>query len=106
MHTQPMAARGRDEMRHEERVVASLGVALEAGAGVTRDISASGVCFETDATLAVGGTVEFAIDFNSSLGKMELKCRGIIVRADAAGARTQVAVKILESVMQRGSTAA
>jgi len=95
-----MAELGRRNMRGEERVNAALPVAFGADSGVTRDISASGILFETDATLQPGGAIEFLVDFKGPNGKMILKCSGLILRAETVDARTRVAVKIIESAMQ------
>jgi len=95
-----MTEPGRSNMRGEERVNAALAVAFGGDSGVTRDISASGISFETDAALQPGGSIEFLVDFKGPNGKMILKCSGLILRADTVDSRTRVAVKIIESAMQ------
>lgn len=68
--------------------------------GVTTDVSASGISFETDASFAFGNTVDLRVEFDTPGGKMLLKCHGNVVRIDSRGNRVGVAVKITESVME------
>lgn len=88
------------EKRKEERVIASLPVDLGSTTGVTRDVSVSGVRFETDAHYAVGSPISFAVQLDSPGGKMLLKCRGEIVRVEPRGERVGVAVRIAESTVE------
>lgn len=86
------------EHRIEPREVVSLPIELGNGqTGTTRDISASGVFFETDTDQAPGSEVDFSIDFDTPGGPMRLKCRGTIVRTERHGGRQGAAVKIVES---------
>lgn len=96
-----------EESRREERVRAALRVDLGGnGVGVTRDVSASGIFFETDVTYSPGNPIAFTIDIDAPAGKMVLQCRGEIVRVEARESRVGVAVKILESVLKPGETGA
>lgn len=63
------------------------------GSGVTRDISPSGVFFETDAAYTVGSTVHFAIEIVSIAGQMRMECSGTIVRLEKQATKVGVAVK-------------
>ncbi len=84
--------------RDSPREAAALQVRLGSRAlGVTRDISTTGVFFETDAEQVPGSLVEFTIAFETPGGPMRLKCHGQIVRVERRGTRQGVAVKILES---------
>jgi hypothetical protein len=85
--------------RKEERVGAALPVDLGNATGITRDVSASGVFFETDASYALGSTISFTVELDTPGGKMLLKCQGEIVRIEQRLERVGVAVKITESVM-------
>ncbi len=67
------------------------------GSGVTRDVSASGVFFETDIEQVAGSLIDFTIEFETPGGPMRLKCHGQIVRTEQHGTRQGAAVKILES---------
>lgn len=93
-------AKETQENRKEERVPAKLPVDLGGATGITRDVSASGIFFETDASYAVGGSISFAVEFDTPGGKMMLKCEGDIVRIEPRGKRVGIAVKIVESKME------
>lgn len=86
--------------RGEERVSAALPVRLEQMNGVTRDVSASGICFEVDAAYETGNEISFMIELETGNGKMLLNCKGSIVRTELNGQKKTVAVKISESVLQ------
>ena len=89
--------------RIEEREDAALTLHLEEGIrGTTRDISTSGVYFESDADQAVGSVIDFTIDFDTPSGPMYLKCHGQVVRTERHGSRIGAAVKILESKFSAG----
>ena len=97
-------AKGGGEKRRKERVFTALPVNLAGASGVTRDVSASGIFFETDASYTLGNLVSFTVEFNTPGGKMLLKCRGDIVRIEPRGTQIGVAVKIIESTMEVAST--
>ena len=86
--------------RREERVSAALPVDLGTATGITRDVSASGVFFEIDATYALASEISFAVQLETPGGKMMLRCKGEIVRIEPRGKRVGVAVKIVESTME------
>ena len=92
--------KGDQDQRREERVSTSLPVDLGTATGITRDVSASGVCFEIDATYALASEISFAVQLETPGGKMRLNCRGSIVRIEPRGSRVGVAVKITESTME------
>lgn len=86
--------------RAAERVATALMVRSGGVTGVTRDVSASGIFFETDIRYDVGNEIRLTVEFDSPTGKMNLECRGKIVRVEATGATVGVAVKIIESEMK------
>ena len=90
--------------RAQQRVSAVLPVKVEGrAAGVTRDISPSGIYFETDQEMADGGTIHFTLEFDNPSGKLLLECSGEIVRVEKAGGKVGVAAKIVESRLERFS---
>ena len=92
--------RGEDN-RKEERVRAALRVDLGNNlSGCTRDVSASGIFFETEVSYAQGSPIDFAIDLDTPGGKIKLNCHGEIVRVERRDARVGVAVRILESMLR------
>jgi hypothetical protein len=86
--------------RQEERVPVVLPVNVGNDAYITRDVSASGVFFETNSTFNLGENIDFEIEFDSPGGKLMLKCNGQIVRVEDRNGKVGVAVKIVDSVMQ------
>lgn len=95
----PMEQKGENQ-RGEERVSASLPVELGAATGVTRDFSASGIFFETDATFALGNEIRFSVELDAPGGKLMLRCQGSIVRLEPRENRVGVAVKITASRLE------
>ena len=85
----------------EERVPAALQVNLDQGTGITRNVSASGVFFETDVNYAPGSEISFLIELEGpGARKMMLKCQGRIVRVENRGGKVGVAAKIIESKLE------
>ena len=90
--------------RAQQRVSAVLPVKVDGrAAGVTRDISPSGIFFETDLDMAGGSTIHFTLEFDNPSGKLLLECSGEIVRVEKAGGKIGVAAKIVESRLERFS---
>lgn len=89
--------------RIEERVNVTLPVKLDNAVGLTRDVSASGICFEIDATYTLGSEISFVIEMNSFNEKMLFKCKGSIIRTESHGQKIGVAVKVIESVIESAS---
>ena len=85
------------EHRTEERVRAALRVSLGDVTGVTRDVSASGLYFETDGHFTPGQSITLAVDIDTASGKIALWCDGVVLRVDLHGAQRGVAVRIVES---------
>lgn len=85
------------EKRMGERLGAALRVKLGKLLGVTRDVSASGVFFETDAAYAVGGKVHFEINLDTPWGKAVCDCNGRIVRVERRDGAIGIAVQFGEA---------
>ncbi len=75
---------------------AALPVDLGRAKGVTRDVSASGAFFETDAHCKVGSPVRFAIQLATPWGPAHFDCRGTIVRVERHEGTVGVAVQFRE----------
>lgn len=86
--------------RTEERVPCGLPVDLGIATGVTRDISASGVFFETEATYPLSNSIHFEVKLDTPRDKMLVTCRGDIVRVEPRNKHVGVAVKITEAQMK------
>ena len=66
------------ERRRGNRFNLSLPVELKDGTGTTRDISSSGIFFETDKVLSVGEIIDLCVVFHDST----IQCKGLIVRVE------------------------
>lgn len=98
----PTTATVRNDLgaRTEERVSCGLPVDLGIATGVTRDISASGVFFETEATYPLSSSIHFQVKLDTPQDKMLVTCRGEIVRVEPRNKNVGVAVKITEALME------
>lgn len=74
----------------------------ELGAGVTIDISASGVSFIIDQPLEPGRVIRFYLKMDEPGGPIELHCDGTVVRVDQRGDLTVAAATIDELLVQPG----
>jgi hypothetical protein len=87
--------------RTEKRVFAALPVNLEGGSkGITRDVSASGIFFETDIENTTGSLISFTLEFEGPSGGMTLKCLAEVLRVESVAqqnGRVGVAAKIIDS---------
>ena len=90
--------------RSEERVSMKVPVTLPGGlTGMTRDISASGIYFETDSEPVGDSPLAFSVEFKNEVGAgMTLRCRGQVLRVEHQGSRVGVAARILESKLEPG----
>ena len=94
-----MTSSQRDQ-RLAQRIEVALPVTLEHDAGQTRNVSASGICFEVATDYALGSEISFVIELDTFNEKMLLNCRGRIVRTEDKGNKKDVAVQLLESNLQ------
>ncbi len=86
--------------RKAPRLEIDLPVELERGKGVTRDVSASGVFFETDEALAPGARIRFSLLVeHASPVPLRLQCEGQVVRVERHDGRLGVAATISTSRM-------
>lgn len=73
----------------------SVAVETEQGKGVTRDVSASGVYFETAELYTAGSPIRFTLVFEHSVpAPLRLSCAGEVRRVDANDGSFCVAVTI------------
>jgi hypothetical protein len=95
-----------NEQRKDERVPAALRVSVDGAVGLTRDVSASGIYFETETSYAAGSDIRFTVDIGTPSGDMVLSCQGNIVRVENHGSRIGVAVKITASSIRSAQASA
>jgi hypothetical protein len=84
------------DRRKAPRFRVALPVELLEGTGITRDLSACGVFFETDRSFALGEVIQFALvlEYLDPRQPMRLQCRGHVVRLERQGNTLGVAVAI------------
>jgi hypothetical protein len=87
---------GTPDRRKAERFQVTLRVELPGGKGVTRDLSACGVLFETDRVFAPGEAIQFAIILKhvDPSRPTRLQCQGQVVRVERHGNSRRIAVAI------------
>ena len=70
-------------------------------AGITRDVSPSGIFFETGEEMTPGAPIRFALSFDNPAGNLLLHCAAEVVRVERSDGKVGVAAKIIESRMER-----
>jgi Tfp pilus assembly protein PilZ len=74
---------------------------LGRGRAITRNISASGVFFETDVDYAPGNEIIFAIELDAPAEQtLLLRCRGIIARVEHRAGKVGVGVELLRPKLE------
>ena len=97
-----MPSKNPDHERAQERVRAAVRVSLDGRTiGLTRDISPAGVVFDTDVDMTTGSSIQFALVFDNPEGELKLDCWGEVVRVEKAEEKNRVAIKILQSRLER-----
>lgn len=73
----------RAALRYQVRVP----ILFDGGDGVTRNISSTGVCFETATQLALGAAICFALPFGTDGAgeRITVRCEGCVVRVEEPG---------------------
>jgi hypothetical protein len=84
------------ELRESPRCPGAIPVITEAGKGITRDFSGSGVFFETNGSFSPGQSIEFSFVLEHLYPDRPvcLKCKGAIVRVEKNGLKIGVAATI------------
>ena len=91
-----------ESARAHERVSANLRLTINGrAAGQTRDVSPSGIYFETKSPIKSGGVIRFSLEFDGPGEIHSLECTGEVVRIERLDGNLGVAVKILESRLHR-----
>lgn len=88
-----------DHKRKEERVLCELRVVMGEAWGIARNISASGIFFETETDwgLTLGSRIDFMIAYDTPGGVIRLNCSAWIVRIEQRGNHLGMAARIIES---------
>lgn len=81
--------------RREERVATELAISMPGASGVARNVSASGIYFETDIQLKEGSKLEFTVEFvDTPGGPLRAQCVARIVRVERRGTTIGVGAAI------------
>jgi hypothetical protein len=88
------------DQRSAPRFDANLPIHIGRGDGETHNISAHGVCFETDEQQRVGELVNFTVEFQLQGRLHRLLCEGKVVRVDREGGRVRVATRLLAPIFE------
>lgn len=83
----------RYEKRSARRHPLSVPVVFETGKGRTRDMSATGIYFETESEVELG-PIQFAVTLDTSGDHELLQCEGQVIRIDERPAWRGVAARI------------
>jgi Tfp pilus assembly protein PilZ len=87
-------AGGFEERRKGERFKLALRVQLKNGAGMTRNISTSGIFFETENAHSIGDTIRLFLNFEHET----LQCEARVVRVEPRNGQFGVAVALTSYV--------
>ena len=94
----------REVRRNNQRVASTVPVKVAGhAAGLTRDVSPSGIFFNSDLEMTSGSTIQFSLEFDEPTGKLTLECTGQVVRVERENGKLGVAVKITTSRLERTS---
>lgn len=83
--------------RGSDRFDTELPVDIDGVQGITRNISATGIYFETGAAHEPGSRVHFTIEMMVQGEKKKLVCDGEVVRVDHKGSTIGIAARLVES---------
>lgn len=90
------------ESRYTPRERVTLPVKLgDGGKGITRDISASGLFFESSTQQQVGAMVDIEVFFDRPGTPLKLKARGTVIRVErgVGPGKSGVALRLLDSFL-------
>lgn len=83
--------------RGADRFDTELPVEMGSIQGLTRNISATGVYFETETAQEPGSRVHFTVEVNVRGEKLKLVCEGEVVRVDHNNGTLGIAAKLVSS---------
>ena len=94
------------QKRRHQRVPSAIPFTLEDGSGaITRDLSPSGIYFETESEIAVGSELRFSLQFDNPSGDLMFHCVAEVVRLRDESGKLGVGAVILESRLERKDAA-
>ena len=95
------------QKRRHQRVPSAIPFTLDDGSdAITRDLSPSGVYFETEGRVAVGSVVRFSLQFDNPSGDLLFLCVARVVRVRDENGKLGIGAEIVESHLERKDRAA
>ena len=90
--------------RREERFKSNLVIRVGQGYGTLRDLSASGIYFTTDQSLALGERISFSMEFETSpRGPLVADCEARVIRLEPQAAVNGVAAALTDIQFRRAA---
>jgi hypothetical protein len=86
-----------ESKRLADRFDSLLPIELNGKQGLTKNISATGVFFETQTDQVPGSTVQFVVEVDVQGQKLKMVCKGEVVRVDHKDGVMGIAVKLAHS---------
>jgi Tfp pilus assembly protein PilZ len=83
-----------EERRREQRFKLAVPLQLKNGTGITRDISTSGIYFETEGAYSIADTIRLFVNFEDET----LQCEARVVRVEPRNGQFGVAVELTSYV--------
>ena len=83
------------DQRIAPRFAMALRLTVEGEEGSTHDMSATGLCFQSDRSYALGAVLELVLEFPDDRRVHPLRCEAEVVRADPVGDDFNIAVRLL-----------
>lgn len=83
------------DQRAAPRFAMALRLTVEGEEGATHDLSATGLCFQSDRRYAEGAKLELVLEFPGATRPHPLRCEAEVVRCEAAGDGFNIGVRLL-----------
>jgi len=83
--------------RAADRFASELPLEIDGASGMTRNVSATGVYFETTAEQVPGSRVHFVVEVTVKGERLKMVCAGDVVRVDRKPGAVGIAVKLSSS---------
>ena len=88
--------------RRHQRVPSAIAFTLDDGSdAITRDLSPSGVYFETEGRVTVGSVVRFSLQFDNPSGNLLFLCVARVARIREENGKLGIGAEIVESRLER-----
>jgi len=94
------------QKRRHQRVPSAIPFTLDDGSeAITRDLSPSGVYFETEGPVVMGSVVRFSLQFDNPSGDLLFLCVARVVRIHDENGKLGFGAEIVESRLERKDSA-